>query len=189
MTVPVDSETRTRVSSADFLRLNVGCGLDVRTGYINLDNTRNSSLDVIGSADRLPFRDACFETVFARDLLHHVRNPVVVLGELKRVTRSRIEIWESNRYNPYMFAYMLITGLTVHDHFSRRRFQSLFRLLPSQLSERNNFDHAEHLLHLLLPEWVARLSFRVVVALSEFIPSYLVAVVQCDDPSKSTTQE
>ena len=36
-------------------------------------------------AHALPFADASFQTVFIRDMLHHVEDPRVVLGEAVRV--------------------------------------------------------------------------------------------------------
>ena len=53
-------------------------------------------------ATALPFRDACFATVFVRDLLHHVPQPERVLAEATRVLapRGRLSLLEPNGRNP-----------------------------------------------------------------------------------------
>ncbi len=53
-------------------------------------------------AAALPFRDGAFQTVFIRDLLHHVPEPVAVLVEAMRVLRrgGRFILIEPNGYNP-----------------------------------------------------------------------------------------
>ena len=53
-------------------------------------------------AARLPFADASFASVFVRDLLHHVPQPLEVVAELVRVLRpgGRICLLEPNGLNP-----------------------------------------------------------------------------------------
>ena len=41
-----------------------------------------------GEAERLPFRDACFDVVVCRNSFHHLEDPARVLVEMARVTRS-----------------------------------------------------------------------------------------------------
>lgn len=50
----------------------------------------------------LPFRDACFQTVFIRDLLHHVPTPERALAEAVRVLRpgGNLCVLEPNGRNP-----------------------------------------------------------------------------------------
>ncbi len=53
-------------------------------------------------AAKLPFADRCFQTVFIRDLLHHVPDPVAVLTEAMRVLEpgGRFVLIEPNGRNP-----------------------------------------------------------------------------------------
>ena len=56
----------------------------------------------VAEAGALPFPNACFESVFVRDLLHHVPHPEVVLAEVARVLRpgGRLALLEPNGRNP-----------------------------------------------------------------------------------------
>ncbi len=75
--------------SAPGPRLNVGCGLDRRHGYVNSDLHPLPGVDVVAELGRhpLPFPDGTFSVVAARDVLEHVDDLIIALGELHRVLR------------------------------------------------------------------------------------------------------
>jgi ubiquinone/menaquinone biosynthesis C-methylase UbiE len=52
----------------------------------------------IGQGEQLPFPDASFDVVSAFGVLHHVREPNKVVGEMMRVARLGIVISDSNRF-------------------------------------------------------------------------------------------
>lgn len=71
-------------------RLNLGCGADIRSGWVNLDSTRGiPGVDVVHDLDvlPLPFSDNTFEFILAQDVLEHLVDPVRTLGELHRILR------------------------------------------------------------------------------------------------------
>ena len=82
---------------------------------------------LIASALRMPFADGIFHLVFAKDVLHHVQDPDVVLSEVDRVVRigGRIIIVEPNRYNPIFYVHLTVFG--GHNHLSRPKFIRLIR--------------------------------------------------------------
>lgn len=67
-------------------RLNLGCGTDVRPGFVNLDVAALPGLDVMASVGgtTLPFSDESFSVVLCRDVLEHV-DVVAALSEIHRV--------------------------------------------------------------------------------------------------------
>ncbi len=85
------------------------------------------------------------------------------------MARVSVEIWESNRYNLYMFAFMVMSGFD-HRHLSSRQFKQLFRGYRTRFEKRNNYDHF-HSRPILSPlvELLKRLSLLV--------PTYNVASV------------
>jgi SAM-dependent methyltransferase len=62
--------------------------------YIGLDypatasGLYGTSPDVFGNASRLPFPDACFDTILMLDVLEHVTEPHAAMREASRVLRS-----------------------------------------------------------------------------------------------------
>lgn len=69
-------------------KLNLGCGSDVRSGWVNLDSTRGiPGVDVVHDLNDmpLPFADATFESILAQDVLEHLADPVATLRELHRI--------------------------------------------------------------------------------------------------------
>lgn len=80
---------------------------------------------VASPSEKLQLKDAQFEAVFAKDLLHHVRNVNKTLQEIKRVSKKNaaIIIVEGNRYNPIFFLY--VTKMKNHQHFKQTEFKKI----------------------------------------------------------------
>jgi SAM-dependent methyltransferase len=87
-------------------KLNLGCGRDIRPGYVNLDLAKIPGLDVVADLERfLPFRDDAFDEVFSSHVLEHVRDLIPLLGELARICRPgavlRIEVPHLSFFGAY----------------------------------------------------------------------------------------
>jgi SAM-dependent methyltransferase len=69
-------------------KLNLGCGTDIKEGWINLDNFDSNTLDVIHNLETFPypFEDNYFDEIIAINVLEHIENPVRVIEELHRIT-------------------------------------------------------------------------------------------------------
>lgn len=69
-------------------KLNIGCGNDIRDGFVNLDITQLPGVDVVCDIDRevLPFEDNFFEYILCNDVLEHVEY-IKVLKEILRVLK------------------------------------------------------------------------------------------------------
>jgi SAM-dependent methyltransferase len=74
--------------------LDVGCGggpyrdlFKHVSGYIGLDITPHTNVDVVGDAQTLPFTDNCFDTVLCNEVLEHVPEPSRLMAEVARVLR------------------------------------------------------------------------------------------------------
>ena len=69
-------------------RLNLGCGRDIRPGFVNLDSADLPGVDFVHDLREapLPFGDAQFGEVVCQDLLEHLDYPPL-LGEIHRVLR------------------------------------------------------------------------------------------------------
>jgi SAM-dependent methyltransferase len=69
-------------------RLNLGCGRDIREGYLNLDSAPLAGVDVVHDIEQLPlpFEDASFEEVLCNDVLEHT-DYIPVVADLHRILR------------------------------------------------------------------------------------------------------
>lgn len=70
-------------------RLNLGCGTDIRPGYVNLDAANLPGVDVVHDLSELPlpFEDESFTEVNCKDILEHL-DYVPLLREIHRVLRA-----------------------------------------------------------------------------------------------------
>jgi SAM-dependent methyltransferase len=67
-------------------RINLGCGRDVREGYLNADRLPLPGVDVVLDLEApLPFRDGAFDEVFSSHVLEHVERFLPLMAELHRV--------------------------------------------------------------------------------------------------------
>lgn len=76
-------------------RLNLGCGKDIRAGWINLDRADLPGVDIRHdlSLGALPFGDNEFDVVLARDVFEHLEY-IPLLKEVHRILKpgGRVEI-------------------------------------------------------------------------------------------------
>ena len=73
-------------------RLNVGCGTDVRAGWINLDSSKLPGVDVIANLDDcgrtpLPLADDSIEEFYCSHVLEHLRDALGFMQELHRIAK------------------------------------------------------------------------------------------------------
>jgi len=71
-------------------KLNLGCGLDYKEGWINVDFNREVKADVYCDFDteKLPFKDNSIDYVYMNHTLEHSKNVVRVIDELWRICKK-----------------------------------------------------------------------------------------------------
>lgn len=77
------------------MKLNLGCGKDIREGYLNIDMYASDGVDIICDVSNLPLKDNSADEIIASDILEHfswrkVRN---VIREWRRVLTHYGRIW------------------------------------------------------------------------------------------------
>ena len=70
-------------------KLNLGCGTDVRKGYVNVDIIKRDGVDVVHDLNKFPypFPKNHFEEIHASHLLEHVDDVLKVMEELYRILK------------------------------------------------------------------------------------------------------
>lgn len=107
------------------VKLHLGCGKRWISGFTNIDVKRFSHVDIVGSADCLPFNDNSVDMIYTCHLLEHFKRERVedVLREWHRVLRQkgllRISVPDFEKlvevYLKYRDMKLLIKGLLHGD--------------------------------------------------------------------------
>ncbi|MBI5358327.1 glycosyltransferase [Candidatus Amesbacteria bacterium] len=70
------------------MKLNLGCGADIRLGYINVDVIKSRGVDVVCDiSQKLPFKDNSIEEIVAQDVLEHLTREQL-LSTLSEISRT-----------------------------------------------------------------------------------------------------
>jgi len=69
-------------------KLNLGCGLDIRQGWVNVDSVNLPGVDIVCNIEKLPlpFPDEEFNEILCRDILEHTEYPPV-LKDIHRILK------------------------------------------------------------------------------------------------------
>jgi len=70
-------------------KLNLGCGRDIREGYVNLDSAKLPGVQVVHDIRKLPlpFKQEEFEEILCNDILEHLDDYVPAVRELRRILK------------------------------------------------------------------------------------------------------
>ncbi len=99
------------------------------SGYIGLDMQKGPGVDLVASAEKLPFPDKSFDLVFCLETLEHTEKPWLICAEIERVLKPNgIAIISSQQNFPI--------HLHPSDYFRYTPYglKSLFPKLKSKLS-------------------------------------------------------
>jgi hypothetical protein len=72
------------------LKLNLGCGRNHLSGWVNVDNNDRVSPDVICDLNSFPypFPDSCAKEIFMEHVLEHLSDPLAVMAEIYRLAQD-----------------------------------------------------------------------------------------------------
>lgn len=68
-------------------KLNLGCGTDIKKGWINLDSAPIEGVDIVHDINvlPLPFPDNSLDEILCQDIIEHIPEYVPLLKELHRI--------------------------------------------------------------------------------------------------------
>lgn len=89
------------------LKLNIGCGTDIRQGWINLDQINLPGVDVVHNLEALPlpFENESFDEILCQDVIEHLEY-IPVIKEFYRILKNggKVHIRVPHFSSPNSFA-------------------------------------------------------------------------------------
>ncbi len=78
------------------MKLNLGCGKDIKQGYVNIDKVFLEGVNIICDIEELPFKNNVFDKILCKHVLEHINNLIDIMTEIHRVLKEegivRIEV-------------------------------------------------------------------------------------------------
>ena len=168
-------------------KLNIGCGRDIKKGYINLDKAKIKGVDVVHDIDKIPwpFKPNYFDEVYARDVIEHTKDLFKTMKEIHRICRKNAKVrvivpyWHSSgAFYPNHNYFFNIDGLKFftekgrsYDNFYGFKMEKI-DLIPSRIgwfippiplpkSWFPNVLNLRHLMSYLLGEIIVKIDFQL----------------------------
>ena len=70
------------------MKINLGCGLDKKEGYIGIDRIKLKGVDIICNLEEgLPFKDNSINNIYTSHVLEHINNLIGLMEEIWRICK------------------------------------------------------------------------------------------------------
>jgi SAM-dependent methyltransferase len=78
----------------NILKLNLGCGKDIKENYVNLDSVKQPGVDIVHNLNKLPwpFRNNTFEEIYCDNVLEHLDSIIKPVEEIWRISKPSAKI-------------------------------------------------------------------------------------------------
>ena len=105
--------------------LNLGCGKDIRPGWVNCDLQKHNGVNKSFNFENYPypFKSNEFDYVLLDNVLEHMLHPLKVLDELYRIAKNGAVI---HIIVPYFNCAGAYNDVTHYHYFNRRTFEVMF---------------------------------------------------------------
>ncbi|MBN1244284.1 class I SAM-dependent methyltransferase [Candidatus Bathyarchaeota archaeon] len=86
------------------LKLDIGCGSSKKGAFLGVDLVKTTATDVVADSTSLPIKDGCFEYVYSRRCIQHIKDDTQALKEIYRVLKlyGKLELIVASFYG-YLF--------------------------------------------------------------------------------------
>ncbi len=134
------------------VKLNLGCGRDVKKDSINLDSVKLKGVDKVHNLNKFPypFKNNYFDEVIAYHILEHLEDLIRVMEELHRICKKDAIIHIKVPYFRYHGAYQdpthrrfftldtfdYFTEKSGYNYYSKAKFEIIKReLIPTEMGK------------------------------------------------------
>ena len=102
-------------------KLHLGCGHNIKSGWINHDLIDLPGVDVVFDLNKYPWpiEDNSIDEIWAKDVLEHLPNTINVMNEIYRITKPASKIYIAV---PYWNSWEAITDPTHISQFNEYTF-------------------------------------------------------------------
>jgi ubiquinone/menaquinone biosynthesis C-methylase UbiE len=72
------------------MKINMGCGTDIKKGYLNVDIAKLEGVDKLVNLNKypLPFKENSVDEIYLNHVLAHLDDPTTFLGEVNRILKK-----------------------------------------------------------------------------------------------------
>ncbi|MFA5953759.1 MAG: methyltransferase domain-containing protein [Candidatus Pacearchaeota archaeon] len=72
------------------MKLNLGCGLDKKKGYLNIDSSKDVNPDKVWNLEKtpLPFKENSVDEIIAEHVFEHIQNFIPLMHDLRRISKK-----------------------------------------------------------------------------------------------------
>ncbi|MBR9705528.1 methyltransferase domain-containing protein [Candidatus Pacearchaeota archaeon] len=170
------------------MKLNFGCGKDIKKGYVNLDHVSINGVNVVHDINKFPypFKDNEFEEILCIGSLEYVDDLFKVMQELYRISKPGAIIkingpyWHSSACYPHLTTFNIdsfkyFDENDSYSYYTKARFKLIkVKLIPSKAGKliprlpipRKLFPNVldfRHLVSYFLGEIILRVYFELKV--------------------------
>ena len=170
-------------------KLNLGCGRDIKKGYINIDQSKLDGVDVVHDLNKYPwpFQKNYFDEIYARDAIEHLKDIFKVMNEINRISKPGaivkliVPYWHSSAaFYPNHHYFFNVDGLKLftekdrsYDNHYGFKLEKI-RLIPSRIGRLippiplpkfmfENVIDLRHLFSYILGEIIVKIEFTLTV--------------------------
>jgi len=142
-------------------KLNLGCGLDYREGWVNIDCRSNVKLDVRHNLEKFPypFKKDEFDEIRINHVLEHLNDPIRVLKECIRICKNGAKIVVNV---PHAYAYSQVASIQHKANFTEYSF------IPLHIKE---YDLEE--LRLVRQEFIFKNKWKKFIPFKKYLTVFL----------------
>lgn len=129
------------------VKLNLGCGDNIKEGYINLDYYAAPGVDKVYDLENIPYpySDNYFDEIYASHIIEHMSDLIKIMKELHRITKNKGKIIIrvphfsafSNFADPThkrQFSYSTFDWFTSTQFFQKRDEMGLFKIVKKRIN-------------------------------------------------------